>query len=286
MRAARRSAWRFNAWHAADVSGTSRQSDRFVGLRITPIPGASVGDGGGDMDLRPVERHVAPLDGEQLASAHPGTGEDGTRVSNLRVTGLRLGEDRPHLGACRGERFGARRAGPGGILGRVRVDEAPLAGKVERPGEHGCTAADVRRAFPATSHAGVEVLDVLPVEATEADVAETAAVGQLDCRHDLRGGAHGEHRRRRQLDEAGVDRLSVQLEGGRNRAGIRPSGRKSFLVVGDFQPGKGDFGVVTGAVDCARYPAAAAGNWIAGDLDVDPPDAVADREDTAAPPLA
>jgi hypothetical protein len=45
--------------------------------------------------------------------------------------------------ARRGVGLAACRPGPGGVLGRVRVDEASLASKIEHRGEHRRTTADV-----------------------------------------------------------------------------------------------------------------------------------------------
>lgn len=233
------------------------------------------------MQLALVELHVAPPERDELAAPHPGAGEDRRGVADLGITSLRLGQDIPDLGCRRCERLGPRRPRPSRILRRVRVDEAALASEIERPGEHGGAASHARRALPGGTHSAVEVLDVLPRESAEPNRAELATIGQMDRGHDLRRRADSGDRARCQLDEAGVDRLAVELEHGGDRAGVGATGGQALLVVGDLQAGEGELGFLTGAVDRAGHPPAVAADGITRYLDINAPHAVPHREHPA-----
>jgi hypothetical protein len=55
-------------------------------------------------------------------------------------------------------------------------------------------------------------------------------------------------------------------------------------VIGNLEARKGDLSLLARADDRARHPPATAGDRIARHLDVDPPDAVTQREESTAPP--
>ncbi|HTT91805.1 MAG TPA: hypothetical protein VMF65_19785 [Acidimicrobiales bacterium] len=56
-------------------------------------------------------------------------------------------------------------------------------------------------------------------------------------------------------------------------------------MVGDLEPSQGDLGILPSAVNEARYPSAPASDRVAGDLDIDAPDALPHRLHSARPAL-
>src|SRR3546814_11671323 len=94
----------------------------------------------------------------------------------------------------------ARRAGAGGVLGRVGVEQAALAGELQGSREHGRAPADPVDTHVRAAHLAVERLDLLPGQSAERDVAEALASFEASVRHPLARPSHGDRRARRTPD--------------------------------------------------------------------------------------
>src|SRR3546814_1651670 len=124
----------------------------------------------------------------------------------------------------------ARRAGAGGVLGRVGVEQAARAGELQGSREHGRAPADPVDTHVRAAHLAVERLDLLPGQSAERDVAEALASFEASVRHPLARPSHGDRRARRQLDHSDLDGLLIELEHCVDGPGLRAADGQTVLV--------------------------------------------------------
>ena len=167
----RRTACRRNSLAAVEVSGTSRQSDPSSPCGRPPLRARRL-----RWQLRYVSQprpsRRRPSEWRAARPYGPGAGKPDGRVRGLGISFGGCGQEFPYLGCRWGEGLGPHSAGPGRVLGWIRVDQSPLAGQFQSSGKHGGTRADPGRAVTARSHRRVERFDVAPSQPREPDVAK------------------------------------------------------------------------------------------------------------------